>query len=156
MYLYIKSLNIFPTFYIYVIIFYVTILIVNSPLKIFQIFQKIFKICILETGKKFWKKKKRIIAIKIRTMFENSMYWHICQSYLFYYTLIFRSRFHNKSETRLHSYRITSFIEMHCAMVFLLLFKGNTFYCARINRISLKSIVVKTVNSKFREYQEDF
>lgn len=64
MYLYIKSLNIFPTFYIYVIIFYVTILIVNSPLKIFQIFQKIFKICILETGKKFWKKKKELLRSK--------------------------------------------------------------------------------------------
>lgn len=77
MYLYIKSLNIFPTFYIYVIIFYVTILIVNSPLKIFQIFQKIFKICILETGKKFWKKKKNYCDQKSNDVWKFHVLTHM-------------------------------------------------------------------------------
>lgn len=51
---------------------YITILIVNPPLKIFQIFlrRKIFYIIIdLYFGKK---KKKRITAIKIRTMLKIS------------------------------------------------------------------------------------
>lgn len=143
---------IFPTFY-------VTLtwqsLSVNPPLKIFQTFlsKDLLSICILGTGKKFWKKKKELLRSKFERCLKIYDDWRICQSY-FYYTLIFRSRFRNKSGTRLHSYRIASFIEMHYAMVFLLLFKGNAFYyCARINRISLRSIVVKTVNSKF---QEDF
>lgn len=114
---------------------YITILIVNPSLKIFQIFlrRKIFYRFV------FWKeKKKKNYCDQNSNDVEDFMYWHIRQTYLFYYTLIFRSRFHNKSGTRFYSYVCTELhlLSRYTWWFFFFYLKGHTFYCARLNPIS--------------------
>lgn len=116
---------------------YITILIVNPPLKIFQIFlrRKIFYRFV------FWKEKKKEL---LRSKFERCWRFHVLTymsnlPILLYFNIsITISQQIGDKIAFIRVYRIASFIEVY-VMVFLLLFKGpHVLLCSTKSYIAVK------------------